>query len=149
MRKNFILKTLTVMILLLLAAGCNPVESEEQHFEAIGLFIISSGDTTVRYQDGIVTGEIEVQQGTDTALLSVKFITEDGSIGIPPNNDWSLDWNIADTTHADVISNDDELQQYRFHIAGKLVGITTIKIIINHHGHKDFESKSIPIEVIQ
>ena len=125
----------------------NPVESSEEHFEAIGLFIISSGDTIVKYQGGEVTGEIGVTVNDHTSLLSIQFINDDGDFGIPPNNDWSLDWVIADTSVADVDYHEGELELYKFRIEGKKVGETTIKIIINHHDHKDFESKAIPIRI--
>jgi hypothetical protein len=148
---RFIIKLLAILsVFLLVTVGCNkdnPVESEEEHFEAIGLFIISSGDTIVTYQGGVVSGEIEVEEGTLTALLSVKFITDDGDVGIPPSDDWSLDWSIADTTYAQLVGHDDEVVQYIFHISGKKAGTTSITIIINHHDHKDFESKEIPIHV--
>jgi len=79
------IKILSVLSLsfLLFIIGCgddNPVEPEETHFEAIGLYIISGGDTLVTYEAGVVSGEITVNQGDTTALLSVKFITEDGDI---------------------------------------------------------------------
>jgi hypothetical protein len=149
MYKLFIL-ILAVLSLLLFSIGCNednPVEPTEQHFEAIGLFVISSGDTIVKYQGGVVTGEIEVDEGELSPLLSVKFITEDGEVGIPPGSEWSMDWEIADTDHADLETHSDELQEYRFHIRGKEEGETSIKIIVNHNDHKDFESKEIPIHV--
>ncbi len=134
----------------LFLAGCgddNPVEAQETHFEAIGLFIISGGDTIVTYTGGIVTGSIDVDAGAETALLSIKFLSEDGDIGTPSGSESSLDWEIEDISIADVSSHDDELQAYKFHISGKTEGNTTIKIIINHNDHKDFESKAITINV--
>jgi hypothetical protein len=125
----------------------NPVDSEEEHFAAIGLFIISSGDTIVTYQGGEVTGEIELHEGELSPLLSVKFITEDGEVGIPDGDEWSLDWVIEDTDIADLESHGDELEEYRFHIRGKEEGETEITIIINHNDHKDFESQPIHIHV--
>jgi hypothetical protein len=101
----------------------------------------------VKYQGGIVTGEIGVAEGELSPLLSVKFITEDGDIGIPTGEEFSFDWVIADTAHADLESHGDELEEFRFHIRGKEEGETDITIIINHNEHKDFESKAIPLHV--
>jgi hypothetical protein len=150
MMKYLIKIAALLSILFLFVYSCkddNPVESSEEHFEAIGLFIISSGDTIVKYQGGEVTGEIEATVGDHTALLSILFISEDGDVGIPPGAEWALDWDIADTTVADVDYHEDELELYKFHIEGKKEGETTIKIIINHNDHKDFESKAIVIRV--
>lgn len=147
---KIVIHILVVFSILFVVYGCgdsNPVESEEEHFEAIGLFILSDSDTLVIYEGGVVSGEIDVDNGDLTSLLHVEFLTEDGDIGLPPNDEWSMDWSIADTSFADLIANAVELQQYNFFILGKKVGTTTIKIIINHQGHKDFESKEIPIEV--
>ena len=142
---------LSILVMFLFMAGCaedNPVEPEEKHFEAIGLYIISSGDTIVKYVDGVVTGSIEVQAGQQTLLLSVRFLTDTGDIGVPQDNESSLAWNITDVSVADIESQEDELTAYQFHISGIKAGNTEITIIINHNDHKDFESKAIPIVVI-
>jgi hypothetical protein len=144
-----ILAGISILVFILSSCGSdNPVEPSEEHFEAIGLFIIASGDTIVKYQGGTVTGNIEVAQGEDTALLSVKFIEEDGDVGLPPNSDWSLAWEVADTAVADVHTHQNEIQNYQFHIEGKAAGETDIKIIVNHFDHKDFESREIPVSVL-
>jgi len=144
---NFIFAFILILLFVSSCDDDNPVNSEESHFAAIGLFVISSGDTIVAYQGGEVTGEIEVDEGELSPLLSVKFVTEDGDIGIPPSEEWALDWIIEDTAVADLESHGDELEEYRFHIMGNKEGETEITIIINHNDHKDFESRPIPIHV--
>jgi hypothetical protein len=137
---------------LFLLTGCsedNPVEPEEVHFEAIGLYVISSGDTIVEYVGGEVTGKIEVLVGTQTALLSIRFLDEDGDIGVPVGSEYDLSWNIADESVATVVSHEEELKDYQFHIEGKQIGSTSITVILNHNDHKDFESKAIDIQVNQ
>ena len=139
---------LTVFLL----TGCsedNPVEPEEVHFEAIGLYVISSGDTIVKYVGGEVSGKVEVLVGTQTPLLSVRFLNEDGDIGVPDGDEYDLSWSIADESVATVVSHDEELNDYQFHIEGKQIGTTSITVILNHNEHKDFESKAIAIQVNQ
>jgi len=139
------------LLILSLFWGCsdNPADSndEENHFEAIGLYVFMSGDTIVTYQGGNVTGEIEAEEGALTSLLNVKFITDEGEVGIPEGDEFSFDWEIADTSIAQLVSHGTELEEFKFHIQGKEEGETTIKIFINHHDHKDFESKAIDIHV--
>ena len=135
-----------------LLTGCsedNPVEPEEVHFEAIGLYVISSGDTIVKYVGGEVSGKVEVLVGTQTPLLSVRFLNEDGHIGVPDGDEYDLIWSIADESVATVVSHEEELNDYQFHIEGKQIGTTSITVILNHNEHKDFESKAIAIQVNQ
>jgi hypothetical protein len=141
---------LSILTIFLFVVGCtedNPVESEEKHFEAIGLYVISDGDTIVKYVDGVVAGSIDVQAGQQTSLLSIRFLTDAGEIDIPQGEESSLAWNITDVTVADIESQEDELNAYQFRISGIKAGNTEITIIINHNDHKDFESKAIPIVV--
>ena len=97
-------------------ACSNPVDSHEEHFEPIGLYIIASGDTIVKYTGGTVEGGIDVDAGDETAILNIRFIQEDGDVGVPPTSDWALDWEISDTTIAAVESHGDELENYNIHI---------------------------------
>jgi hypothetical protein len=150
MLKFIFLIVVMPLVLIFFVIGCsdnNPVDSEEEHFEATGLFIISGTDTIAKYKDLIVSGNIEVVENDTTDILRINFLQEDGHIGIPPTDDWSLDWLIADGTIAEVVTTDSQLELYQLHIAGKKAGQTTIKIIINHHSHKDYESAEIPIIV--
>jgi len=150
MLKLIYVLTIIPLAVLIFLAGCNesnPVESEEEHFEAIGLFILSGNDTIARYEDLVVSGIIEVTENDTTEILSIIFLAEDGHIGVPPTDDWSLDWLIGDESTSDVVATDSQIELYTLHIAGKKAGQTPIKIIINHLGHKDYESAEIPIIV--
>lgn len=146
MKLKFIL--LLVSILIVFSCEDNPADSSDNHhFEAIGLYVIDSGDTIVQYIGGTVSGGFEVEEGEDTALLSVKFLDEDGDVGIPDGEEYDFVWTIADTTIAAVESHGEELAEFKFHLQGKAAGNTTITIGINHNDHKDFESKAIPLTV--
>ena len=144
-------KMVTFSLLIIFTIGCgddNPVEPEEQHFEAIGLYMIANGDTIVSYVDGIVSGTIEVTKGAQTTLLNIKYIAEDGDVGVPPSDEWSFGWTVADNSVAEVVASSEEQLQYQFRIEGMKEGLTGITILLNHHDHKDFESKEIPITVV-
>ena len=122
-------------------------EHEEKHAEAVGLIIRSSGEEIVRYENGEVEGEIEVGHGLKTALLSVRFIAEDGDLFTPDeDDDYALDWEIADASIAEV-EHQAEDSAWAFQIIGLAEGQTTIRIKINHEGHADFVSPEIEIHV--
>ena len=115
--------------------------------EAIGLIIRDSGAEIVRVESGEVTGEIEVGHGKETALLSVRFIAEDGDLFTPDEaDDFSLGWEIADESIAEVEHHAED-GAWAFHILGLEEGETTIHIKINHEGHSDFVSPEIEIHV--
>ena len=122
-------------------------EHEEEHAEAVGLIIRSSGEEIVRYENGEVEGEIEVGHGLETALLSVRFIAEDGDLFTPDeDDDYALGWEIADESIAEV-KHYAEDSAWAFHIIGLAEGQTTIRIKINHEGHANFVSPEIEIHV--
>ena len=122
-------------------------EHEEEHAEAIGLIVRDSGTEIFRVESGQVTGEIEVGHGLKTALLSVRFIAEDGDLFTPDeDDDYALDWEIADASIAEV-EHQAEDSAWAFHIIGLAEGQTTIRIKITHGGHVDFVSPEIEIHV--
>ena len=115
--------------------------------EAIGLIVRDSGVEIVRVESGQVAGEIEVGHGKETALLSVRFITEDGDLFTPDEaDDFSLGWEIADESIAEVDQHAED-GAWNFHIVGLEEGETTIRIKINHEGHADFVSPEVEIHV--
>ena len=84
-----IISTASSLLALLLFAGCgdddNPVDPHawDDHAEAFGLVILSSGEELVRQESGKVEGEIEVGHGLETPLLTVRFLAEDGDRFVP------------------------------------------------------------------
>ena len=146
--------TIAVLALALSMASCgdddNPVDTDdhdEEHAEALGLVIRSSGEEIVRYENGEVEGVIEVGHGKETPLLTVRFIAEDGDLFVPDaDDDFSLGWEIADESIAEVEQH--ELDgPWGFHVVALEEGETTIVLKLNHAGHADFVSKEIEIHV--
>ena len=145
--------SIIAMSFALLAAGCgdddNPVNAHqgEEHAEAVGLIIRNSGAEIIRYENGKISGEIDVGHGKETALLSVRFIAEDGDLFTPdPIDGFSLGWEIADETVAEVDWHQED-GAWAFHIVGLADGKTTVRLKIMHEGHADFVSMPIEIHV--
>ena len=128
----------------------NPVDpdhNDEVHAEALGLILRTSGQEIVRYENGQVTGEIEVGHGKETPLLTVRFIAEDGDLFTPDLDEgFSLAFAIADTSIAAVEQHQED-GPWAFHIVGIEEGQTTLALKINHGDHADFVSKTIAIHV--
>ncbi|MXW80025.1 MAG: hypothetical protein F4Z57_13775 [Gemmatimonadetes bacterium] len=147
------MSALSIFALALFMASCgdddNPVDPDhhDDHAEAIGLIVRDSGAEIIRVESGAVTGEIEVGHGKETALLSVRFIAEDGDLFTPDeDDDYSLGWEIADESIAEVEQHDED-GAWAFHIIGLEEGETTIRLKINHGDHADFVSPEIEIHV--
>ncbi len=139
-----------VFLVATLIFGCgdtNPVDSEVIHFEAIGLFALVEEDTVIKYIDGVITGKFSIDTGVDSPKYQLLFLDEEGDVGIPPTDVWSLGWEIEDTMIADVVSTQEDHSRYEIQYSGLKEGETTIKIQIFHNDHKDFESASIPLVV--
>jgi hypothetical protein len=139
-----------ILLLLVFISGCgdsNPVESEDAHFEAIGLFAIFETDTMVKYIDGVVYGDFKLGVGVDSPVYELMFLEEDGDISIPPTDEWSLGWEIEDNSIATTVSDQENHDQYQIQFSGLKEGQTAIKIQIFHNDHKDFESEGIPLIV--
>jgi len=143
--------------LLFLAAGLltacgdddNPVHDHDgEHSEAFGVVVLNSGAEVARDEAGTITGEIDVGVERETALLSLRFIAEDGDLFLPDGDDASLSWEIADEAIAG-IEHHDEDGAWAFHIVGHAAGVTTIRLKILHGDHADFVSRPIEIHVTE
>ena len=150
MYKHVFTHIINISLILFILNGCsddsNPVNGDNTtHFEAIGLYLIESGDTIVSYLGGTVAGQIEVADSAETPLIFVKFLTDDGTVGTPQGPEHSLQLTVADTSFAEPETHQGE--DWEFHIKGKQIGQTTLEISIFHNDHPDFVSRPIPIQV--
>ena len=145
------LLTIPFLTLLLLVAGCgddNPVDpGEGDHDEdAVGVLLRQSGEEIARYENGEVEGQVAVGENKQTPLLTTRFISEDGDLYAPEDEEFSLDWEIEDGEIAEVVHHEED-GKWNFHIVGKEEGTTTIRIKLNHNDHADFVSLPIEIQV--
>lgn len=135
--------------LIILTAGCSKdstsPDDDEDHFEAVGLTLRQNGVDIVSFENGAVTGEIEVEEGLTTTLISVRFLKDDGTEGVPDDDEISLGLNIADESIASIVQHAGE--DWSFHIKGESHGHTDLTISILHGDHADFESAPIEIHV--
>lgn len=127
----------------------NPVDGDDDgHAEAVGLVLTNSGAEIARDERGEVTGSIDVGVERETALLSVRFLAEDGDLFVPEEEENTLSWEIADETIAEVEHHEED-GKWAFHIVGHAAGDTTIRLKILHDDHADFVSRPIEIHVTE
>ncbi|MCB0711760.1 MAG: hypothetical protein KDD67_05485 [Ignavibacteriae bacterium] len=157
MNKRFLLsfsRNLSTLLLVLLplipsilTVGCeeNPVQ-EEHHAEPVGL-IVTDGDTEiVRVEQNVVTGSFQLTQETLSPHYQLQFLDEDGEMFLPDDPDFTPSATIEDPTLLEVVR--DQPDDWNFHLKGLKEGTTTIKLVVKHGSHNDYESPAIPVTVI-
>ncbi|MDZ7715471.1 MAG: hypothetical protein U5J95_04585 [Balneolaceae bacterium] len=143
--KYFIL--IATILSLVIISCSNPASSEEEHeLEAEGAVLILNGQEVVRYEDGTVTGQLEVDEGQETALISIFFLDHDGDQFQPDEPEFSLNWRDINTSIADIEQHNED-GKWRFHLHGEAQGNTTVIFQLFHNDHADFETASIPVVV--
>jgi hypothetical protein len=142
------------LALITLVIGCadNPVTPEE-HFEARGVLVertgLSGSDSTVVTVDtSHVSGAIAIDTVAAFAAFDVRFINEDGTIGLPPGaadatNPHDLAVSVADST----IAYPTAVTRWGFRLVGMKAGTTTLTVHLLHGGHDDYVSVAIPVQV--
>lgn len=134
----------------LLTAGCkNPASSDNdhEHTEPMGLQLVMNGETLVEYSDGQTDGQIDLDEGDVTALITVEFLNEehkpihDEDLG----DEYSLGWDIENEDILGVESNDGD-GRWSFHLIGKSAGTSRIQFQLLHGEHSDFETPAVDKE---
>jgi hypothetical protein len=153
--KNFRLPTTFVATLAvgLLLSGCNnPASSDDDHGEhehAEGAVLKMNGAEIVRIENGQVqSGQIEVDEGEETPLVTIYFLSEDGDEFQPDDPEYSLRWDKIDEAIAEVEQHDED-GKWEFHIHGLSSGNTTVRFRLWHESenHSDFDTPEIDVIV--
>ena len=145
------------LALVLAGSGCDdndPVAPAEEHFEAEGLVLLSSGAELIRVFQGVVVTsvaeELEVPVGLSDHI-NVYFLDSDGERIDPPvhRDDHSLGWDISDESLLEVVRGEagHEDEEWEIHLRGLAEGETEIEFQVLHVGHVDFRTPKIPVHI--
>jgi hypothetical protein len=133
----------------ILMAGCNnPASNDdddhEEHSEPHAIQFAMNGETIVTYPAGENSGHFDVEEDHETSLITAEFLDENGNEihGEDLDDEYSLAWEIADTDIADIEQHDED-GRWSFHIVGKTAGGTTVKFMLMHGDHADFETPDL------
>ena len=124
------------------AAACDDATGEE-HSDAEGMQIVDEATNQVLVSVNAarqVNGALSVRAGQERAL-EVYFLDEDGD-RMSLDDDEQLSWNVANTAVAQIEEHDGHLD-----LSGVTAGSTTVVLSIQHGGHSDYDSPTIPITV--
>jgi len=139
------------ILVILLFGACSeddPVTPQEEHFEAIGVVLTTSGIQMVSILRGETSDTLYAVVDEISDHLEVKFYNEDEQVvDAPDDGEKTLSWEIADTDIVEVHQDDGHDGEFEFHLKGLKPGTTTIELFIMHAGHADFRSGKIPVVV--
>ena len=139
-----------IISFLFLFTGCeeeNSLEPEE-HFEAIGTVLYSSGIEVASILRGETNDTLRARVDTLSDAFNVKFYDEDENIVDPPKNDESsFDWEIDSPSMLEVWQHPGEEGGFEFHLRGLKTGETKIEFFILHNGHSDYRSGKFPVVI--
>lgn len=126
----------------------DPLSSQTEHFEAIGMYFSSSGIPVASILRGVTTDTFHVPLGALTEHIDAEFYDDDENIIDPPTDaDKSLGWSIDNPSVVEVWQHEGEEGGYEFHLRGLAQGETHIEFFVVHAGHNDYRSGKIPVAV--
>mgnify|MGYP006278010721 CR=1 FL=1 len=152
MRSKRSLYGILVLGLMVFFTGCgkddNPVEPEDhdKHAEAVGCVVMQEDMELARAEKGTVSGELVVQALTETPVLNLYLVAEDGDLFQPEEDEYTMAWDSQDPSIADLIQYQAD-GKWGFRLKGLDVGNTSISFVVMHGDHEDFVSLAIPVKV--
>lgn len=148
---NFINKLFIYAVLgtFVFSACSNSTSSndEEEHADAEGFVLTMNGaDIVTQLPDSTISGEIELEPGEETDLISIYFFDDDGDRFQPDEPEFSLGFEFEKEGIAEFEQHDED-GKWSFHIHAEAVGITDLELKLMHGGHSDFTTQKIHVHV--
>ena len=149
MRSTKFLLLLTLAVIMVTACDeDDPIAPQEEHFEAIGVVLTTSGIQLAAILRGETDDTLRAEVGTVGDHIRVSFYNENEEIVEAPDDfEKTLGWEIAQPDLLEVHQDDGHDGEFEFHLRGLKPGVTTIELFIMHAGHSDFRSGPIPVVV--
>lgn len=146
--KKFYIPAILMLLLFTACSEDDPVTPQEEHFEAIGVVLTTSGIKMASILRGETDDTLYAQVDDISDHLEVQFYNEDEQIvEAPDDDDKTLSWEIGDMDILEVHQDDGHDGEFEFHLKGLSPGTTTLELFIMHAGHADFRSGKIPVMV--
>jgi hypothetical protein len=142
--------SLFLLIIIIFFSGCSeddPITPQEEHFEAIGVYLHDSGIKIASILRGVTTDTLIAPVGGLGGALNVQFYDEDENIIDPPTSGQTLRIEVGDNSMVSIFQHEGEEGGFEFHLRGLKAGVTYIELFIVHGDHDDFRSGHIPVRV--
>ncbi|MCP5063069.1 MAG: hypothetical protein GY936_11490 [Ignavibacteriae bacterium] len=146
---KYLLIILTIILIPLISCDEeDPVSPTEEHFEAEGVVLRTSGIKIAEIYRGETADTLSATVSEVGDHITVSFYDSDkNEINAPNEENDKLAWEIGDETILKVGQHEGEEGGFEFHLEGLKEGISSIELFIVHHEHNDFRSGKIPVKV--
>jgi hypothetical protein len=136
--------SLFLFLLLFTATACEKHDHDHDHAELNGFRLSQSGAVVAQQTGTTLTGSVSIAVGTANPVFSVVFLEEDGHVYDEFESDDSL---LIEVGNASVAAVQAGPGRWEFRLNGVAQGATTLTVNLMHSGHKDFESRPVPVTV--
>jgi hypothetical protein len=138
------MKSPVLLLALLLAfAGCKE-HHHDDHAEVAG-FKLMRNNTVIAQQTGtVVTGSVTLSLTGTNAPITVVFQDDDGHDITEMEEDASL---LVESSATGVVTVQAGSGAWQFSLTPVSAGTANLVVNIMHSGHKDFESRPVPVTV--
>lgn len=145
---KFFIPAVLVLLLFIACSEDDPVAPQEEHFEAIGVVLTTSGIEVASILRGETDDTLYAEVGEVSDHLEVQFYNENEQIVEAPDDDeQTLSWEIGNPDILEVHQDDGHDGEFEFHLEGLALGTTTLELFIMHAGHADFRSGKFTVVV--
>lgn len=138
------LAAVAALVSALALAACG-TEPGEEHPEAVKVELRESGQVIASYvaETGRWSAELEVDEGEETAHISVRFLDKDDKV--IDGDDVSLKVEVEDESIAEF--EQDTPGEFGGHLHGKSEGETDVTFILLHNDHEEFKTAPVHAHV--
>lgn len=148
-----------VVLLIVTGVACDdklPVAPVEEHLEAEGMLLTSSGNVLLRVFEGrvdsAVVPRLDIPLGLGDHII-VAFLDHDGD-QIPYSaleEGLSFGWDIGDESVLEIVRGEAGHSdgEWEFHFRGLKAGDTDVEFQVLHVGHVDFRTPRVPVRVVE
>lgn len=136
--------SILLILLAVTVVACEDHDHDHDHAELNGFKLLQNGATVASQTGTAVTGSVSIAVGTANPVFSVEFVEADGHVYDEFESDDSLLIEVGNTSVAAVQAGPG---RWEFRLNGVAQGSTTLTVNLMHSGHKDFESRPVPVTV--
>ncbi|MCC5926031.1 MAG: hypothetical protein JJU41_05670 [Bacteroidetes bacterium] len=127
---------------LLLISACS---SGHDHLDVNGFDVFLDNEIVVSQRGTTLTGNVSVNTGSTSPEMRVVFIDPDGAEMVITDSDYRLE--VSSSNEDVLVANRTGL--WTFTLQGISAGTAELSIGIMHGSHFDFESRPVPVSVVQ
>ena len=143
----FLYSVLGLFITVSACSNSTSSEDHDEHSEPEGFVLTMNGANIVtQLPGGTISGEIELEPGEETDLITIHFIAEDGDRFQPEEPEYSLGFEFEDSGIAEFEQHTED-GKWSFHIHALKSDSTKLQLNLMHNDHPDFTTQDIHVHV--